>query len=227
MAQSIKIAGNTWSNVPYVDFPKSDNTGDARFTDVTPTTASDSDVAQGKIYFKADGSQSTGTASGGGGASNFVSGTFTTPSTTSTNGTVTVPYTGSGYPIALIIYVEGGAYNSSIEPWYSSMTRYAVGQFCITKGNTTTSPSYTTSGNQNYGTVQLLFKNSTSSATSYSSTRSATANSYSSSNANGTSYTSVRWRNNTTISYRTGGGSSSTYGLLAGTTYRYDVVYSS
>ena len=34
MAQSIKISGNTWSNVPYVDFPKADNTGDARYYDV-------------------------------------------------------------------------------------------------------------------------------------------------------------------------------------------------
>lgn len=85
MAQSIKIAENTWSNVPYVDFPKSDNTGDARFTDVTPTTATDSDVAQGKIYFKADGSQSTGTASGGGGESkNAQTAQSTSRSTSST-----------------------------------------------------------------------------------------------------------------------------------------------
>ena len=162
----------------------------------------------------------------GGGASNFVTGTFTTPSTTSTNDTVTVPYTGTGYPIALIIFVEGGCYNSAISGWYNSVTRYAAGQFCITKGVATTAPSYGASGSENYGTVQLLYKNSTSSATTYSSTRMINANSYSSSNANGTSNTSVRWRNNTTISYRTSGGTSSTYGLLADTTYRYVVMYS-
>lgn len=161
-----------------------------------------------------------------GGASNFVTGTFTTPSTTSTNGTVTVPYTGTGYPIALMIFVEGGCYNSAISGWYNSMTRYAVGQYCITKANTTLAPTYGTSGGANQGTVQLLFKNSTTSATSYSSTRSIGANSYSSSNANGTSTTSVRWRSNTLISYRTAGGTSSTYGLLEDTTYRYIAVYS-
>lgn len=164
--------------------------------------------------------------SGGGGASNFVTGTFTTPSTTATNGTVTVPYTGTGYPIALIIFVEGGCYNADVSGWYNSMTRYAVGQYCITKANTPLAPTYGTSGSANLGTVQLLFKSSSSSATSYSSTRSIGANSYSSSNANGTSTTSVRWRSNTLISYRTAGGTSSTYGLLADTTYRYIAVYS-
>lgn len=164
---------------------------------------------------------------GGGGATNFVTGTFTTGSTASANETVTVAYTGSGYPLMLVIVVEGGMYNSAISGWYNSMTRYAVGQFIITKGVFTSAPTYTTSGSANYGSVQLLFKNSTSSATSYSSTRSASANSYSSSNATGTSTTSVRWRSNTLISYRVAGGTSSTYGLLNDTTYRYYVVYSS
>ena len=62
-----------------------------------------------------------GWGAGGGGASNFATGTFTTPSTTSTNGTVTVPYTGTGYPIALIIFVEGGVYNPAISGWYDSL----------------------------------------------------------------------------------------------------------
>lgn len=168
----------------------------------------------------------TATVSVSGGASNFVTGTFTTPSTTATNGTVTVPYTGSGYPIALIVFVEGGCYNSAVSGWYNSMTRYAVGQYCITKANTTLAPTYGTGGAENQGTIQLLYKNNSSSATSYSSTRSISANSYSVVDATGTSYTSLRWRSNTLISYRTAGGTTSTYGLLADTTYRYIAVYS-
>ena len=127
----------------------------------------------------------------------------------------------------LVIIVEGGIYNSNITPWYSSVTRYAVGQITIGKSITTSTPDYGTSGSQNYGSVELIYKNSTSSSTTYSSTRSVTANSYSSSNANGTSTTCVRWKGNKVISYRTGGGSSSSYGLLTGTTYRYYVYYSS
>lgn len=224
MAQNITLMGASYTAVPAVQLPKTGG-GTARFDDASVTTAIASDVAQGKIFLASDGTITTGTATGGG-ASNFVTGTFTTPSTTSTNGTVTVPYTGSGYPIALVIFVEGGCYNSAINGWYNSMTRYAVGQYCITKANTTLAPTYGTSGAANQGSVQLLFKNSTTSATSYSSTRSIAANSYSSTNATGTSTVSVRWRSNTLISYRTGGGTSSTYGLLADTTYRYIAVYS-
>lgn len=164
----------------------------------------------------------------GGGATNFVTGTFTTGSSTSTTGSVSVNYTGSGYPVMLVITVENGAYNSSVSGWYNSLTRYAVGQFTMTKAVATSTPTYTTSGNANYGVVALIYKNSTSNATTYSRTSTMTANSYSSSNANGTSTTCVRWKGNgKTISYYVCGGSSSTYGLLASTTYRYYAVYSS
>ena len=64
MAQNISLWGATYLNCPACNLPKQGG-GTARFTDVTPTTATDSDVASGKIYFKSDGSQSTGTASGG------------------------------------------------------------------------------------------------------------------------------------------------------------------
>ena len=64
MAQNITFLGASYQDVPAVTLPKTGG-GTARFTDTTPTTATDSDVASGKIYFKADGSQSTGTSSGG------------------------------------------------------------------------------------------------------------------------------------------------------------------
>ena len=66
MAQNITLMGASYSAVPAVTLPKTGG-GTATFTDVTPTTATDSDVASGKVYFKADGTQSTGTSSGGGG----------------------------------------------------------------------------------------------------------------------------------------------------------------
>lgn len=69
MAQNISLWGVTYNNVPALLVPKS-TSGTAKFTDVSPTTiTSDADVASGKIYFKSDGTQSTGTNSGGGGSS--------------------------------------------------------------------------------------------------------------------------------------------------------------
>lgn len=66
MAQNITLLGASYSAVPGVQLPKTGG-GTALFTDVTPTTAAASDVAQGKIFFTSAGVQTTGTASGGGG----------------------------------------------------------------------------------------------------------------------------------------------------------------
>lgn len=68
MAQNITLLGASYSDVPAVTLPKTGG-GTAKFTDVTPTTASASDVASGKIFFDASGNQQTGTSSGGGGSS--------------------------------------------------------------------------------------------------------------------------------------------------------------
>lgn len=89
MAQNVTIMGASYSNVPAVTLPKTGG-GTASFTDVTPTTVtSDSDVASGKIYFRADGSQHTGTNSGGGGSNwtLIASGTLTVSTTSTSAGT--------------------------------------------------------------------------------------------------------------------------------------------
>ena len=59
MAQSIPLWGATYSNVPAVLLPKS-TSGTARFTDATVTTATESDVASGKVFLKSDGSTASG-----------------------------------------------------------------------------------------------------------------------------------------------------------------------
>ena len=67
MAQNITIQGASYPDVPSVTLPKTGG-GTAWFTDVTPTTAVESDVASGKVFFKSDGSQATGTATSQGGS---------------------------------------------------------------------------------------------------------------------------------------------------------------
>ncbi len=65
MAQNITLLGASYQDVPSVSLPKTGG-GTASFVDVSDTTAVASDVASGKIFFLADGTQATGTGEGGG-----------------------------------------------------------------------------------------------------------------------------------------------------------------
>lgn len=94
MAQNITLMGASYSAVPAVLLPKTGG-GTARFSDASITTAVASDVASGKKFLLADGSEGTGTASGGG-SSNFVLlatqsvGSVSTTSTTASDTGVTI-----------------------------------------------------------------------------------------------------------------------------------------
>ena len=68
MAKNVTIAGAAYSAVPSIDVPQTGG-GTASFFDVSDTTATAADVAQGKDFYAADGTKTTGTASGGGGSS--------------------------------------------------------------------------------------------------------------------------------------------------------------
>lgn len=88
MAQNVTIAGASYTDVPSIAVPKTGG-GTASFTDVSPTTAVAGDVANGKIFFLADGTQGVGTSSGGGGGSYELLGqTSLNVNTTSTSATV-------------------------------------------------------------------------------------------------------------------------------------------
>lgn len=66
MAQNITLMGASYSAVPKVRLPKTGG-GTADFTDVTDTTATASDVAQGKYFYTSNGTRTQGTNTGGGG----------------------------------------------------------------------------------------------------------------------------------------------------------------
>lgn len=203
--------------------------GETMATNLTTkgVTASPSDgltTLAGKILSIQTGSGSSS------GVTNVVQGTFTTSSTRNTTQTVTLSYTGTGYPIAVMIFVSGGAYNNSRNgntTWYNSVNRYDVGNYFMSKARTTTTPSYSTSGADNYGNVAIIYKNSTSTATTYTRTSTMTANVFSSSNAQ-SSTACVRFKGNgTTMNIYIGNKSSSYIGFASETEYSYIVIYSS
>lgn len=227
MAQNITLMGASYSAVPAVTLPKTGG-GTARFDDASVTTATASDVASGKVFLDSNGTITTGTASGGG-ASNVVIGEFTADTGTGAAHTVTIPYTGSGFPIAAMVYIKGGAYNNTSSgdtDWYNSTQRYAVGQWTYHKSVQDSTPTYGTSGTQNQGVTTWIFKNNASTATTYSRSSAMNTNVLTSSNATGAGATCVRFKGNAgkTLSYYT---ASTSYGLLAGHTYTYIIVYSS
>ena len=157
----------------------------------------------------------------GGGASNLVEGTFTTGSSAGyTN--ISIPYTGSGYPIMCVVVIDGGAYHSGTS-WYTSTQRYAIGQWTMTKSNMTASPSYTTSGAQNQGVTTWVFKNSASSSTSYSRSSAMNTNVYTTSNASNSGANTIKLHSGNVLSYYV---NTSSYGLHPNMTYRYFIVYS-
>ena len=65
MAQNITLLGASYSEVPSVLLPKTGG-GTASFTDVTDTTATAEDVAQGVYFYTAAGLRTVGTSQGGG-----------------------------------------------------------------------------------------------------------------------------------------------------------------
>ena len=164
----------------------------------------------------------------GGGSSNVVQGSFTTGSTGGSVETLSLNYTGSGYPIVVLIYVKDGMYNSDSD-WYTTIAQHDVGVALMIKANTNTAPTYTSSGTNNYGTISYVYKSSTSSATSYGRSGSNTINVYTTSSNSATAGNSmVRFKGNgKTLSYYIGNRGSSTRGLARDTEYTYIVVYSS
>lgn len=99
---------------------------------------------------------------GGGGASNVVTGEFTT-GTTEGKQTINIPYTGNGYPLAAMIYVknpEGG--------WKTFVGQYAIGEVVMVKGRPDLSPKYNGSISYDTGYISASYKSSATSATKQS-----------------------------------------------------------
>lgn len=326
MAKDITWLGNSYSDVGYVELPKTGG-GTARFDDASVTTAIAEDVAQGKVFVAADGTPTTGTASGGSavvepltatqngtyrpsagvdgyspvtvavpepsgtyttsaltqnawyrnidikdyakidinvavpqptgtkqitiqengtftenvndysnaeitvnvppstGATNIVQGTFKYDSYTSAK--IDLPYTGSGYPVAIIITPQKGSYNPDDPDFYNLVSVCAIEVYCATKARADVSPRYTGGSQANDGfTVQYRYKQSTTSATAYSQTASNQYVVCSQGAPANNNQAVVRMPSATKLRLVTQ-SSNTSYGFANGVTYAYTVIYSS
>lgn len=153
------------------------------------------------------------------GASNVVTGTFK-GTTTGAAMDVTLNYSGSGYPIAVMIYPEEGVAKSN-GSYYPTVQRYAYDFYVIIKNDAASTPTYNGGTNDSVtGIVRL--KNSSSDATSFSNT--VVSNSYDDVSANSNANDAVKVRSNKKMSVMIAG---TRHGFMANIDYRYIVYYSS
>ena len=159
-------------------------------------------------------------------SSNFpmVRGTFTTPSSSGAT-TISIPYTGSGYPVSCVVFPTDGAYNAN-STVYTTIKRYAVVMWSMSKAYPSVAPAHGSSSSttSDWAVVTEIFKNSTTDANNYSKNSSMSAATYMNSNASSSVHTVCRFKGNTSFSYYTIGDSS--YGLLPSTSYTYTIIYS-
>lgn len=166
---------------------------------------------------------------GGGGASNIVTGTFK-GTTTGAAMDVNIPYTGNGYPIAVLICVTGGSYavgstsGTNEYKWHSLIQRYAIGEFVITKSRSATTPTYNSkTAQENYAVTACIYKNNASSATTYTRTSAMNTGAYIAESATSGAAEACTIKNNKTLSVYI---ASDSYGFAANIEYTYHVIYS-
>lgn len=153
-----------------------------------------------------------------GGASNVVTGTFK-GTTTGAAMDVNIPYTGNGYPIAISIYPKGGTVELS-----SLIQKYAIVQAEINKYDASLTPDYNASGQAAYGTLSMIYKNSTSSAATVAASTALSTRIYRNSDSSAGSTTFLRIKSNKKLSVFI---ASTSYGFVANTEYTYHIIYSS
>ena len=164
---------------------------------------------------------------GGTSCPKLVQGTFTTGSTRAGTGTVSINYTGNGYPIAVMVYMQNGAYDPN-DSWYNTIAAYDADAFYMTKSQMSSTPTFVSSASvpANQGVVVCTYKSSTSNATTHSRSGASSAVFFNSSDAT-TGYNCVRFKNSTkTMSYYIGNTASNRVGLAPSKTYAYIILYS-
>ena len=160
----------------------------------------------------------------GGGGSNIVEGEVTITAEKGTVQTIDLSYSGTGYPIACFIWPRNGTFDPDDDtPWYGTIQRYAVGVYSMVKQKKSARPNYYSNALLNNGSVVLLYKSSTSSASNYSSRITAAEWVFNNSEEPTASTRCVAFSNYKTMKLFV---ANTSYGFMNGASYRYLIVYS-
>ena len=170
----------------------------------------------------ADGYSSVTVNVSGGGSSRTVIGTFT-GTTTGAAMDVNIPYTGSGYPMSVLIFPSCGPYAGT---FHALIQRYVCAVYAVIKSDTSVPPHYTGSSLDNGDSTTTFnrYKNSTSNRTSYSNASSSSYRYYVDEDATSGSGTIVKIRSKNKMSVFIAGSS---YGFADNIEYTYIATYSS
>lgn len=194
------------ANNPYPNkVQKSDGT---TLLDITDTTAIASDVLIGKYLYLASGQKVQGSLP-------IIQGSFTTSSSSGVN-TIDLPYSGNGYPIAFLLWIDGGS------TYDTSTKRYAIVSAYGMKNKMAMAMTYDgTTGNDTF-TIQCTYKGLSGTTFSTGGNSVTKIGHQDNPSASTSLFVSITEKN--VIKFFT---MASSYGLYPGKKYNYIVFYSS
>lgn len=204
-------------------YKSSSNATPVTWMDATGATADASQIIAPFTAMLKDGVVTQGTGSAG--LSNIVTGTFEGQTTDKGSAiSISIPYTGSGYPIAGIVYPSHGTMKTS-DPFAELVQKYAEVMFAFVKNNVDTAPTYNdTSAEANKCSVLAYYKYSESDPLNYTTGGAKGTASFQSYVASATYATCIRIHSSTSMSAYI---ASDSYGFASGIEYTYHIVYSS
>lgn len=136
--------------------------------------------------------------------------------------TVSIPYTGNGYPIAGIIYPSAGAWKSGSK-LVTTVQKFAIIQWMFSKIDISTTPNYSANSEENQMEVLAEFKYSDSDAATTSTGKGHSIWNYHNTDASATYASPIKLKSATSMSVYI---ADTSYGFMDGVEYTYQVIYS-